>query len=98
MGDEADAMWDAEMIEEGREFAAPLRQRALSRGQFIVHMMTAYGQLYPLVEIDPAVSLKHVTNVLDDFIRNDRIKFGDPAYDWTEDGAFTLVREYEAYA
>jgi len=31
MGDEADAMWDADLIEEGREFAESLRSQPKSR-------------------------------------------------------------------
>jgi hypothetical protein len=73
-----------------------IRRKALSgltRVQFIVQMILAYGRIYPGIKAKEAMPM--AARTYRDFIDSERIKFGDPRYGWTQADAETLVREYE---
>lgn len=68
----------------------------LTRAQFIVKMILAYGRIYPGIKAAQAMPM--AARTYRDFIEGEKVEFGDPRYDWTEAGATTLVEEMEAYA
>jgi hypothetical protein len=68
----------------------------LTRAQFIVKMILAYGRRYPGIKAAQAMPM--AARTYGEFIESEKIEFGDPRYDWTGAGAHTLVSEMEAYA
>lgn len=87
------------MTRSGRNLAPMHRLVApggLTRAQFIVKMILAYGRIYP--EIKAAQAMPMAARTYHEFIESEKVEFGDPRYDWTEVGANTLVEEMEAYA
>lgn len=61
--------------------------------RFVKHMQAR------LVEADPSMSDKRSFYMARDnylaFLKDEGIEFGDPAYDWSRDGARTLIEEME---
>lgn len=62
MGDEADAMWDREMIEQGREdmrreWPRPAKERCPTCGKMFkcvdAHHLVKHGQFLPRVKVKP---------------------------------------------
>lgn len=68
----------------------------LTRAQFIVKMILAYGRIYPGIKAAQAMPM--AAHTYREFVESEKVVFGDPRYDWTEVGANTLVEEMEAYA
>lgn len=70
--------------------------RALANNPVITFIKA--GQM-EMLRIDPTMDVRQAWEVsrmaLADFLHNERIKFGDERYDWTPDGAVTLVHEME---
>lgn len=63
--------------------------------QFIKAMQTQ------MLAVDPNMDAREAWNVacgtLRDFLHEEGVKFGDPAHDWTRDGAVDLIHEYEIH-
>jgi hypothetical protein len=70
-----------------------MNSAVLTKTQFIVQMVAAYARLYPEIETESAMSKAAVT--FSEFIRDEKIFFGDKRYDWSSHGAYDLVYAYE---
>lgn len=54
-----------------------------------------------MLGVDPQMNRREAWNVavdtLNDFLKDKGIKFGDPDYDWSRDGAVCLIHEMEIH-
>lgn len=62
----------------------------LTRQQFVIAMAARYVASFAMPAADAP---RYARDVLRGFLNDDRIKFGDPAYDWSREGAHTVVWE-----
>ena len=63
--------------------------------QFFVQMVFAYEDRYPGEKAEKLIPMARTTYL--DFLRDEKIEFGAPGYDWSADGAHGLVKEYAHY-
>ncbi|OYU91936.1 MAG: hypothetical protein CFE29_03565 [Bradyrhizobiaceae bacterium PARB1] len=67
----------------------------LNREQFLQAMTDTYATVYPGADQDECAA--EPKRILDNFLKDEKIEFGDVAYDWTACAADTLVRELQDY-
>jgi len=61
------------------------------RFMFIKRMQARFQQVDPTMPDKRA--FEYARGVLNTFLSDEKIEFGDPAYDWSRDGAITLANE-----
>lgn len=65
----------------------------MTRTQFTVQVMVALKALYPAMPTESVMN--RAARLMNDFLKSEKIEYGDPRYGWEESDARHLTNEFE---